>query len=174
MRRLLSPLCGLALAAVACSNPAETGNGGRALVSWRLDANGYAYDSADGDHHLCLMSFAGALDSFPLVPFDLTDSVLVRRDDAVAMVLQWLPGLRVTGTPTGDSVTVVLSGPFSDTLRGVRTRDDMGGNAAYGGTWTCSPRFPLATDPRLVAAGYDTAQVIPGWWALGPYPPSPD
>jgi len=64
-----------------------------------------------------------------------------------------------------DSIEVVLEGPWSARLGGIRLP-----NGQAMGDFTCTEDFPLGDDAALLAAGYKPGPPISGQWTLWPVP----
>jgi hypothetical protein len=134
--------------------------------------------AAPVDGHIDRCSLAGllAIDSIPTTPWASTTTASVGRtliiiNQTELSVSDTLPALRVEASyPAPDSVMLVLSGPYVDTLRGAYL-GPMAGFPTYGGPWSCPPRFPYGTHPALRAAGYNPTAVIEGQWRLWPLLP---
>lgn len=67
--------------------------------------------------------------------------------------------------PAADSVLIILSGTFTDTLRAGR---EIHAPIPYAGAWRCPASLPLGADSVLTSKGYDATRPITGSWTLEP------
>lgn len=136
---------------------------------------GLATNNATGLNQTCRYGASMAMDSIPGAAWSRAAT------GGSSRVLRQVYGSTLTGMvsaeqdvgtlqfsatyPFPDSIEIVVSGPIADTLRGHLAF------GAWSGTWRCPASVPLASDPALIASGYNASVPMLGTWSLSPASP---